>query len=480
MITNELLDIYSKHYEKNNEDMNYKDASILNITLYNLLNSDYMCQDYFEIVPMYNKSEDYVWLKRNAKFIPGKATNNIVMEADLEVCGMNRKENWESIKSNSEAVLLGDDIKKWKAFEKEFSLETIDALGKDKIKNYLNIHENKIFDDLYEMLIERPSSRKLGKLIEKYGLDMDIEEEDVFISLRNEFYKEKKNEIQKFSNAMALEEVTPNKEVADFEDVVNQEIDYVAHLKEKPSDKNIEYKVFEINTEDDHRQYNKWVSKSKSPLLLTNSAWTNYGQKGLFYLTAISEENGFSKKYMIVAHNDLEVIGVTQLNDLSSAKEKNEKDGNAYKMPYIGIQQKYRGQGVASKMFEKVLEIVERDKKFLLRTSPSEMGGKFTQAKFTEMGKKLKNGILVNSDEGILYENFKEQVKDSGLDFNTKRSMYNILKEEMINRLKEDKMFHHTDAHELMSSPKVLLRFKDEIFSQKQNQESKASNKMKI
>jgi ribosomal protein S18 acetylase RimI-like enzyme len=464
MITNDLLDFYLKINNKKDEDINYSDASILNMSLYSLLNSKYMNEDYFEVVPMYNMDKDYFWLHRNSKFIPGKTGNNLVLESLLDVCGMNYDKEWSDVKSNSQPILLEEDVNKWRFFEKEFSIQSINSIGKEKIKNYLNIHKDELFDDICEMLIDRPSERKLGKIIEKYSLNIDSEEDEIFLTLQSKFYKENKENIGKYSNSLKIENFLKKENVENFNKTLENNIDYIKSLKEKPSDKKIDYKVFEMSTESEHRDFNKWVSKSMSPLLMTNSAWTNYGQKGLFYLSPVSQEDGISKRYVVVAHNDIEIIGVTQLNDLSTAKSLNQRDNDAYKMPFIGIQQKYRGKGVASKLFKEVLNIVEKDKKFLLRTSPSEMGGKFTQAKFTEMGKCLKEGILVNSEENNLYENFKEQVKDTDLDFGTKRLMYNILKEEMLNKLIEDRSFHFNDAHKLMTDDKVITRFKNEIF----------------
>jgi len=484
MIKDQLLDLYLKSTGKANEDINCDDATVLNCSLYNLLNSEYMRGDFFEIVPMYNEKENYLWLKRNAKLIQGKASNNIVMDDDIDCSGICYKDGFEEIKKSSMPVLLEDEIKKWSLFKNEFSLDSVDSIGVIKIKNYLSIPDGGLFDDLYDMLKENPSSRQLGRLIEKYSLDMDMEEDDVFISLQSLFYKDNKDKIEKFSNARSLESITPQNKVKEFEKNIEKEIEYASSLKEKPSAKKIDYKVFKIENDEGHHGYNKWVSKEKSPLLLTKSPWVNYGQKGLFYLTPVSKENGFEKKYMIIAYNDLEVVGVTQLNDLSSAMRADERDENAYKMPYIGIQQKYRGHGIASKMFEKVLEIIENDEKFLLRTAPSEMGGKFTQAKFTKMGDKLKRGILVNSEEATLYDNFKEEVKSygDGINFSQKRSMFKILKEEMINKLIEDKHFHYSDAGELMSNPKVLMRIKDEVFSapvQEQGASKKSSLKLR-
>jgi ribosomal protein S18 acetylase RimI-like enzyme len=481
MIKDELLDMYLKVTGKNKKEIDCNDATILNTSLYNLLNSEYMKEDFFEIVPMYNEQENYLWLKRNAKLIQGKASNNIVMDDEIDCSGINSSGDFENLKETSSPVLLKEDVNKWSLFEKEFSLKAIESIGSNKIKNYLNLPDGSLFDDLHEMLKENPSSRKLGKLIEKYSLDMDMEEDEVFVSLQNIFYKNNKDKIKRFSNARELESVISQKAVKDFEKSLQENMGYVSSLKQKPSEKEIAYKVFKIDSDQDHYDYNKWVSEEKSPLLLTKSPWVNYGQKGLFYLTPVSKENGFSQKYMIVAYNDLEVVGVTQLNDLSSAMRADERDENAYKMPYIGIQQKYRGHGLASKMFEKVLEIVEQDEKFLLRTAPSEMGGKYTQAKFTKMGEKLTKGILVNSEEATLYDSFKEEVKNygDGISFSQKRSMFKILKEEMMNKLIEDKHFHYSDAAELMSSPKVLIRIRDEVFNAP-NQDSKNSQKASV
>ena len=480
MIKDELLDLYLQVKNKTKNTIDFNDATVLNASLYNLLNSEYMKEDFFEIIPMYNEKENYLWLKRNAKLIQGKASNNIVVDDDVDCSGLNSG----VLKESSKPVLLESDVEKWSLFEKEFSLDSIESIGGNKIKNYLRIPDGGLFDDLYSLLKESPSSRKLGKLIEKYSLDMDMEEDEVFVSLQNVFYKDNKDKIQKFSNARSLESVVPQNQVKDFEKSVEKEIEYASRLKEAPSKKEINYKVFKIENDDDHYSYNKWVSEDKSPLLLTKSPWVNYGQKGLFYLTPISKENGFSKKYMIVAYNELEVVGVTQLNDLSSAMRADERDENAYKMPYIGIQQKYRGHGLASKMFEKVLEIVEQDEKFLLRTAPSEMGGKYTQAKFTKMGDKLTKGILVNSEEATLYDSFKNEFKSYGygVNFSQKRNIFKILKEEMMNKLIEDKHFHYSDAGELMSSPKVLMRIKDEVFNapvQEQVASKKSSLKLR-
>ena len=67
MIKEELLDVYLKVTGKNKKDIDCNDATVLNASLYNLLNSEYMKEDFFEIVPMYNEQENYLWLKRNAK-----------------------------------------------------------------------------------------------------------------------------------------------------------------------------------------------------------------------------------------------------------------------------------------------------------------------------------------------------------------------------------------------------------------------------
>lgn len=441
MIKEQIHNLYLEFFNKEDSEITYQDAAIENKVLYDLLNTAYFSPDYPEVFLMYNEEKDYIFLKRNSKFINGKSGNNLILEELWDCAGMNYEKGFKKVQDDSQIVLSEDELSNIKKLKKA-------------MKNAIE----------FEIQLESMTDSSLERLFNISKKDLN--NSDKLVNVKR-LLKENYNNL---TNENSIKKIIQKSE--DFACFVKKNLGYSEKLDIPAEETEVKYKVFYVDSEEKHFAYNKWISE-KNPVQLNNSIWRQYGEKGLFYLTPIDPKNGFSKKYMIVAHNDLEIVGVTQLNDLSSAMNMVENISDAFKMPYIGIQEKFRGRGIATDLFKIVIDIVEKEEKFLIRTAPSKMGGRYTQAKFTEMCKALKKGIAVNSEEVLLYENFVEQTRDANLPFSTKRQMYAILKEEMYNKLKNDKNFYFCDASEMLSDKKVISRINEEVFKKGQGNVNK-------
>ena len=451
IIHNEYLSFFKKN-ELNDDDYNK-----INLTLIELLSSPYLKEDYPEVLSYFDDNK--IFLHRHEKKIDGKNGNNMIFPDSIGFNSSNPHSAVNILCSNESELkwitniannITSNEHNKAHELAKE-SLKRLEYFIRDKENDTIN-------NGLYLL-----KDNSHGNIKRKFNLTDDVNIDNFINEKITSFLNEILQPIENIIKHSEKANTIKDEEFHNFKTHLIENLD-LHYLNQKPEETIIKYEVFDINNQDEHDAYNDWVSK-KTSLNINESPWKQQSEKGLFYLSQISPQNGHNKKYMVIAHNDKEVIGVTQINDLNHANNEKEKDSLAFKMPYIGIQEKFRGKGIASQLFSKVLEIVEKNDKFLIRTPPSEMGSAYTQSKFTEMGKTLKNGILINSEEIQLYETFKEQVGNSNISLESKKDIYKILKEEFYKKLRTDRNFHFDDAKDIFQDSNVISRIQKEVFN---------------
>ena len=118
-----------------------------------------------------------------------------------------------------------------------------------------------------------------------------------------------------------------------------------------------------------------------------------------------------TKRYFLIAHNELEIAGIVSLPNKSYFKDTTFKDN--IKVPsYISVSRSFRGNGLAIKMFEKVIEKAKNEDWVIVRSSPSEDGKNFLETKIDNIVLNNNDSLIVNSSLSNNFDMLKEYYKD--------------------------------------------------------------------
>ena len=118
-----------------------------------------------------------------------------------------------------------------------------------------------------------------------------------------------------------------------------------------------------------------------------------------------------TKRHFLIAHNDLEIAGIVSLPNKSHFKDTPFKDN--IKVPsYISVSRAFRGNGLAIKMFEKVIEKAKNEDWVIVRSSPSEDGRDYLETKIDNIVLNNNDSLIVNSNLSNNFDMLKDYYKD--------------------------------------------------------------------
>jgi hypothetical protein len=438
MLIEDINKVYQAISSVNEDDFTAKDGFLMNLTLYRMLKSNYLRNDFEEFVLKYDENSGLAWLLKNPKIIEDKPGINISMSDIVDMSYATWNEDWNEIKNHSKLVLSEKKTVAFKEFieiSKESSIDITTFLSQAKVLGFSETIKALIPENVQSILIE--------EMLNKISMNIPFKETTKTSEIISSVNL---NNISEYS----LEDLMASKEK--FFLKMNKYLIYdnekYINLKTHPTVKNFEIKSFLINTLQDLNSVNNYLESLNFGSIKENIHSSNI-DKGLVYSTKITKDDDI----VVIATNGLEVMGLSTLKDFK--KRNLEKDPRLH-LNFICTQDKFRNEGVATSVFEKIIEIAKKNKCFLSRSIPSTDGKLKTYNKFSKIA--LQSNVLTIPKKDIMYyEYFMDKVNSKKL---SNKIIFEKYNEFVIEKDNKNLSFEEVDNMESIKSISSILNKK--------------------